>query len=218
MKKSLLCAALFTSMLSFGASAELIHSDWKAAGDGLTTIDTSTGLEFLKLNQTVNKSYNQVYLQLSSMYLGWRPATKLEVGTYIDHIFGLAHSSYDERNVYWGNGNISKQHDLLGYKIISANTISYGVVYGGGTYGSLYGAYTPNNATFRVFLGYENQYKDDVADARIGTYLVRDAVASKVENIEEVADVSTPFALSSLALLGFGAIRRPKSTNKDVVS
>lgn len=52
---------LLLGMLTKPASAVLISTDLLTAGDGLLTLDTATGLEWLDLTQTVGQSYNSVF-------------------------------------------------------------------------------------------------------------------------------------------------------------
>lgn len=58
---------------------ELISVDYKNNLDGLATLDTSTGYEWLDLTETDNMSMNQVESLLSSTFSGWRLATSDEV-------------------------------------------------------------------------------------------------------------------------------------------
>ncbi|WP_447474303.1 hypothetical protein [Vibrio harveyi] len=52
LKKLLVIAALAAGLISTQASAAFVHTDWKQAGDGLATLDTVTGIEWLKLTET----------------------------------------------------------------------------------------------------------------------------------------------------------------------
>lgn len=67
------------SLLSLPATAALQSIHWKTAGDNLVTLDTATGVEWLDLTQTDNKSYDQVSALLSTTYQGWRFPTQQEV-------------------------------------------------------------------------------------------------------------------------------------------
>jgi hypothetical protein len=57
MKFKITLIALLISATS--AHAELVATDWKNTGDGLATLDTATGIEWLDLTQTDNMSINQ---------------------------------------------------------------------------------------------------------------------------------------------------------------
>jgi hypothetical protein len=212
MKKSLLCAALLTSMLSFGASAELIHSDWKTAGDGLTTIDTSTGLEFLKLTETEGISVNQVKSELDSTYLGWHFATKVEAFQFMESAFpGLNLSGIENTptNLLTFSGNFQ---DRIAFYDVNAlyekKSNSYGFIYNGSQAPTITG--TDTNVLMnqlRIFSNHSQGYSNDSSGLYYSTWLVKDA--GYTFNVSR--DVNTPFALSGLALLCFGAIRRKRN-------
>jgi hypothetical protein len=73
--------ALVSLALSPAANALLISADWKTAGDGLITQDTASGLSWLDMTVTADKSYNTVSSQLGvgGSYEGWRYANDDEV-------------------------------------------------------------------------------------------------------------------------------------------
>ena len=77
-------------MLSFGANAELIETDWKAGGDALATLHEETGLEWLDLTQTDGMSIDQVAAQTGEggSFEGWRIATFDEIDTFVRYAFG----------------------------------------------------------------------------------------------------------------------------------
>ncbi len=68
-----------------GLHAALVQQDWKLAGDGSIVYDNSSGLEWLKLGETVGETYNYVESQLTSggEYEGFRFALLDEVQTLI---------------------------------------------------------------------------------------------------------------------------------------
>ena len=67
-------AAFLMSSLS---NAGLIERDWQSAGDGLITYDESTGLEWLDITATQNRSYNDISSKLGVglEFAGWQYAT-----------------------------------------------------------------------------------------------------------------------------------------------
>jgi hypothetical protein len=75
-------AAAITAAAST-ASATLTSSDWQNDGDGLLTIDSDTGLQWLDWSHTVNRSYNDVSSQLGDggEFEGFRYATEAEMRT-----------------------------------------------------------------------------------------------------------------------------------------
>lgn len=87
-KVKLLSLILFAAALQSHAAAYFVATDWKNAGDGLATLDTSTGLEWLDLTQTKGKTIAQVQSQLPTLYAGWRLPTHDEVSTLLANMLG----------------------------------------------------------------------------------------------------------------------------------
>jgi hypothetical protein len=82
---------LLSLLLSVGmARGALVSSDWQTVGDNLITRDTTSGLDWLDLTQTGNRSYNDVSSQLGAggQFAGFRYATQAEV-TALFSQFGL---------------------------------------------------------------------------------------------------------------------------------
>lgn len=77
MKKFLTVMCLFA--LSSSASANFVATDWKNTGDGLATLDSHSGLEWLDITQTYNQSYNAVAARLQTDLAGWRFPTYEEL-------------------------------------------------------------------------------------------------------------------------------------------
>jgi hypothetical protein len=67
--------------LAPAASATLISLDLNAPGDGLLTLDPSTGFKWLDITQTVGHSYNSMQAELvpGGAFDGYRRATTQEV-------------------------------------------------------------------------------------------------------------------------------------------
>ncbi|MDB4725622.1 hypothetical protein OAF44_03780 [Akkermansiaceae bacterium] len=63
---------------AFGA---LMSLDWKTSGDGAITVDTSTGLYWLDLTETRNKTIDEVESDFGGTYSGFRYATNEEIET-----------------------------------------------------------------------------------------------------------------------------------------
>jgi hypothetical protein len=185
-----LCAIALSSAMAFSASAEIIHSDLYIAGDHLTTTDTETGLEFLKINQGYSDQYT----------LGpeWRVASSLEVHSFVDNLlFDVGGFSYTNDNSLSGDFDFFSKSILAGSYTQSSNlSVLYSigitkdnaltgfVVYGGQM------AYTYRNSPHSSSFGYQ-------------FWRVREA--------QDITNVPAPVALSSLALLVFGLTRRKKS-------
>lgn len=96
---------MLCSALSGTAQAALAHADWKTAGDSAITVDSNTGFEWLKLNQTTGKSINDVVSQMGvgGLYHGWRLPTDREVEALVSQMMSpLVFNEND--TVYGGSG------------------------------------------------------------------------------------------------------------------
>lgn len=82
--------ALAIFALSASAEAAFLATDWKSSGDGLATLDTKSGLEWLDLSQSRNKSINEVLsgLEEGGVYAGWRLPTATEVEAMFTNFMG----------------------------------------------------------------------------------------------------------------------------------
>ena len=92
MKKSRLLGAVCgcLAIFSFDASATIISTDWRFAGDNLITQETDSGLEWLDLTVTDGLSYYDVVALMGDggSLQGWRYATRAEVGSLWDAFGG----------------------------------------------------------------------------------------------------------------------------------
>ncbi len=72
---------LLLTFFSGQVGAALLDQDWKAQGDSMLLLDTSTGLRWLDLSVTADRSYNDVKADLvaGGAYSGFRFATRAEV-------------------------------------------------------------------------------------------------------------------------------------------
>lgn len=78
-------SALFTAT----AQAEFVYTDWKSTGDKQAVLDTSTGVEWLRLSNTNKKSISTVLSELDTIYAGWRLPTNAEVSAMIRSVYGM---------------------------------------------------------------------------------------------------------------------------------
>ena len=68
--------AMIATLISFSSvNADLVEKDFNSVGDGMLTLETSTGLEWLDIPLTVGASYDQAEIDFST----FRHATKSEV-------------------------------------------------------------------------------------------------------------------------------------------
>jgi len=101
--KALLFSLFFGS---FAAQATLITNDWKERGDGLATLDDSTGIEWLDLTVTNGYSINQVLSELKTDLKGWRFPSESEMS----YLF----SNYIKTNLApgWGTSQTSNNSEI----------------------------------------------------------------------------------------------------------
>lgn len=86
MRRFNLALAAFSFLaLSPLANADLLYTDWKAGGDQKALLDTQTGIEWLRLTNTVGMSFHQVKNLLATQFSGWRFPTAAEVETMMDN-------------------------------------------------------------------------------------------------------------------------------------
>lgn len=104
LKRTLLIASLFVGT----AQAALISSDWQATGDNKATLDTQTGIEWLKLDNTKGYTFEKFKAGFYVELAGWRLPTLTEVQQLISLNFpGMAsatQNAYDAtRAANWFN-------------------------------------------------------------------------------------------------------------------
>ena len=78
---------LTIGLLSASAQAAFVHTDWKTGGDQLATLDTETGIEWLKLTNTDMKSINTVLSEINTTYSGWRLPSESEVRKLLTNVW-----------------------------------------------------------------------------------------------------------------------------------
>lgn len=83
----LLVATIFSVSCNL-AQAGILVGDWKTSGDGLLTIDTTQGLEFLDVTQSRSRSVEEVMgnFGVGGVYEGFRYATEQEAVNLINEI------------------------------------------------------------------------------------------------------------------------------------
>ncbi len=196
-----------TALFSATSYAEVINTDLIESGDNLVISDTDTGLNFLKLTETIGISVAQIQEELNSTYLGWRFATSDEVTLLLDNLFADSLASvggYDSLadNSYFEDLSIAGISDIVGWKLyVGTRKISYGLVYEGGSSSSLYGFYS-TSPTGSGFYNDYSEYSIDLAKEYYGTWLVQDE--------SYISDVNAPLAISSIFLFGLASVRRKR--------
>jgi len=96
------------------ANAALVDTDWKDAGDELATLHEETGIEWLKLYNTLDNSIEEALSQTGEggLYEGWRLATVSEIHDLIYYL-GSA------------NSNIANNIDTLNYQVSLSYTSTW---------------------------------------------------------------------------------------------
>lgn len=98
LRTSLLALVVMVGLMSLGANAALVSTDWKTAGDGKATLDTQTGIEWLDLSVTDGLTIGQVKSLLPTTYAGWRLPTPEEVFTMLSNATGTFRYSQTQSN------------------------------------------------------------------------------------------------------------------------
>ena len=79
--------ASFLVLSALNANAELISTDWLVDGDASVTLNTESGIEWLKLDNTDGKSIAAIQAELNTTYQGWRLPNEAEVLNYMNTAF-----------------------------------------------------------------------------------------------------------------------------------
>lgn len=79
MKK--LLAVAYIAFFASTAQADFVDTDWKNEGDAKVTLDTETGIEWLKLENTADLSYSELQSEMAAggQFDGWRMPTVTEI-------------------------------------------------------------------------------------------------------------------------------------------
>lgn len=174
-KRSLIQSIFIAGMLVTGsAHAAFVEIDWNTSGDKKALLDEDTGIEWLKLDQTHNKSYNTVVSELSTVYAGWRLPTESEVVAFYSKIVAPLNININYTGGYFGQPAISSIFNfknLMGQATNNA-TLSYllgGYVKDNGAYQQL-GTYS--NSGYLLYLGlqFTYQYNRDIAFNQSGGF------------------------------------------------
>tara|TARA_B000000565_G_scaffold255758_1_gene237620 strand:- start:107695 stop:108435 length:741 start_codon:yes stop_codon:yes gene_type:complete len=68
--------------------SRLSRIDWKVAGDKLSVLDYQTGIEYLRLSESVGRSIDNVSANFGpgGDFEGWRLATEAEINSFMDYV------------------------------------------------------------------------------------------------------------------------------------
>lgn len=113
MKKTLIAAAL--GLFSLNSQAHLIQGDWLSEGDGLSILDTYSGVEWLKLTETKGMSVPDVLA--NDKYSGWSVANYYNVEKLFKN-----NISYNKENIPLEERHYSSVDDEDRYFLSGRNT------------------------------------------------------------------------------------------------
>jgi hypothetical protein len=227
LKATFIAATLLLSITS--AQAALVESDWKNAGDEQVVLDTDTGIEWLKLNNTTNMSYNDVLASTSnaSTLDGWRLPNPDEIDTLMTNMVLLTDVARDTQfsNKQYAV-NIWSGHMGLTY---SDRGDQYSLGLSKNENGELAttGSVSNNLRLIQNQLVAPSTWSDELAPTGYGWLLVSDGGVTLSSQLDPsinannannanapTANVSAPalLGLMSLGLFGFAARRRLSAT------
>lgn len=227
---------LATGLISAQANAAFVETDWKAQGDGLATLDTDTGIEWLDVSETYNLTLEQINSRLSADLSGWRYATFDEVVNMVSSFFGSPSSSWVSQTMPSLDSTAEERNlwrSLFGTSTIGDGAwdgISLGAVRkdaANDALWSLFGAYRYGNDVTYVVPVTGNSYSYSAQNGFSGYFIVSDGgtTLSSINNpnlninnpnapVNQAPDatadvpVHAGFGLLGLVLMAFGLRRR----------
>ncbi|WP_281559485.1 PEP-CTERM sorting domain-containing protein [Thalassomonas sp. RHCl1] len=143
------------ALTSLTAHAGIITSDWQTAGDNKVSIDTSTGLEWLKITETRSYTFDSIQGELGQggIFEGWRLPTEQEITNLWRSFFPDAPSTYyhyTDMDTIDGVGSAAALAwtDALGYGYWGTTGFrySYGLFLDDNNQSKAYGFIINNNA------------------------------------------------------------------------
>ena len=197
--------------LSFNVSAALISADYNFSGDNYITRDTETGLDWLDLTWTRNRTFTHVTSQLGEggIYAGWRVANSTETDTLFTNLgmpLGSSNvSGYTPELLTYislfGNLNPSSYSPYYSYGYID-QTFASTSISGAPTQVQMYvgvrGFSNPEKTSYFTHNPGNSGATQPYASAWLGTFLVRDTPA-----VVPVPIAAWLFGSGLITLIGF---------------
>lgn len=174
--KSFVATLLVTAAVSAPAHADFFHTDWKAEGDQLAVVDTDTGLEWLKIDATLGRSYNDIVASLNDEFAGWRLPTNDEVTDMFNNMLGDPYGDQGVVNTHTSSrievaeGNIFREYMSTEDSTMSSRI--YGWYANGNGSSSLAGGGLWDTAFYTYYTYSSGQA--NTGRANTGVYLVSD--------------------------------------------
>lgn len=224
---------LSLSVASLGANAALItnHSFESESGNMAVTLDTTTGIEWLRTSYTSGDSYNDVLARLDGDLSGWRLPTEDEVRNLLVSNYSKISPESGGRYSFTSYGNGTAEYRTAGYvmsyilgssssNLRYSGTASYGLYVDDNDEINSFGFRKDGSFYFRT-VGMDNGvvYDEDYSHSYVGYFLVSDggltvqSIANpslNAENENSPFSVPVPFALGGLALMALFASRKQK--------
>ena len=171
LKKIALISALTLSSIS--VQAELISTDWLVDGDAKATLNTETGIEWLKLDNTDGKSIADIQSELDTTYQGWRLPNEAEVLTYMNTAFYQLGELSDYEN-----------KSELGFTQYSSMVSSIKNTVGMTDYRTIYqgGGTRPQHKSYGMYLDQEGNVLLSGAEANMSGYTGQTKIIVKTGN------------------------------------
>lgn len=207
-KRGLISLYLLSTFFATSASAEFVIGNYEEENDQRVFLDSNTGLEWLSLVETTNKSINEVIEMIKdNQFPGFRLASENEIIKMIDYFINdELRLSSDKSELFTTLFGLSDYNDMkYSYGLVESVEKNAVVLYG-----------IPNQGT-KMYYSHEQGYHFDYKLTAYSVYLVSDSKStySAINDIEygklisEVPkSVPAPFALTGLSLLGLGFARR----------
>jgi hypothetical protein len=150
MIKTIFAALLLLNFAS--AHAELVHSDYLVEGDQRATLDTETGIEWLKLNNTPSHTINSAL----DAFEGWRLPTASDVNAIMASVFYEISDDFNaSQHTYMGANyeNFTAQYNtwatMMGQSgTHQGNPVNYGNYLMDNGVGAAAGAFNNENVLF----------------------------------------------------------------------
>ena len=94
---------------------ETLLLDWKTEGDSQVVLDTSTGIEWLRITNTDGMSVAQAEALLNTTFEGWRLPTRAEVITFMQSNFPTRNLTNTPQNILAVGSDARTYGNKMGY-------------------------------------------------------------------------------------------------------